>query len=119
MKIRTQRMSGLPVDEAEARLFESEWREHCDKTYHKHAKIKNPNGSVVFSSIDMDAAKLELDVIEQELQQKYQIKGEVDLPRNHKQWLKLVDQYQTPLMLAKSAEAPHDLVLVIVDTPIG
>lgn len=119
MKIRTQRMSGLPVDPDCAKLFQEEFQVGYDDALSRHAKSRNEDGTINFKAIDMLAVQEDVGKLEAALKVKYKVEGEVEFPKNAKQWNALIQQYQSPILIANSSERPEELVLVIFDTPIG
>jgi hypothetical protein len=119
MKIRTQRMSGLPVDPASAKLFEDEFKVGYDDALSRHAKSRNEDGTVNFKSIDMLSVQEDIAKLEAALKLKYKVEGEVQMPKNAKQWNALIQVYQAPLLVANSSERPEELVIVIFDTPLS
>lgn len=119
MKIRTQRMSGLPVDPDCAKLFDQEFKVGYDEAMSKHATSRHEDGTVDFKSIDMLAVQADIAKLEMALKLKYKVEGEVDFPKNAKQWDALIKQYEAPLLIANSAENPKELLIIIFDTPIG
>lgn len=112
-------MSGLPIDPACAKLFDSEFKEGYDAAMLKHAKSKNADGTINFNAVDMLGVQSDLAELETALKAKYSVEGTAELPKSAKGWHKLVTELEAPLLIAKSSENPNELIIVLVDTPIG
>jgi hypothetical protein len=106
MTIQLFRFSGAPVSaqdiEAHAIEFKAKYLE-IEKRLHP----------------DMLAIQGEVQAMENELAAKYDLTIEVPFPKSQKQWRELSEKYEAPLLVARSSENPKQLVLVIMDNPIG
>lgn len=104
--MRIMRMSGLPVQLKDLEAHKAEFMVRFDE-----AKEKAGN--------DMLALQGLVATFEAELNAKYSLTGHVELPKSASAWKKLMGSFEAPVMLAQSSENTKELVLVIVDQPIG
>lgn len=119
MRLRIQRMSGLPVDPDCVKLFQEEFQVGYDAALSKNANGLNEDGTINFKAVDMLGVQEDVAKLDAALRLKYKVEGEVEFPKNAKQWNALIEQYQSPLLIANSSENPNELVMVIFDQPIG
>lgn len=106
MKLKLVRMSGLPVSEENLAAYNEEFKAAYDI-------ILAENGN------DMLVVHQKLQELDANLQQKFQRIETSEVPKSAKGWHKLLEAYETPIMLAKSSENPKELVLVIMDEPLA
>jgi hypothetical protein len=118
MKLKIQRMSGLPADPEDARKFDEEFRVGYVAAETKNAKSTNENGTINLMSVDMLSMQADVQVLEESLREKYKIQGECDFPVNAEAWQALIKQYGSALMLAPSRANPEELILVVMDVPL-
>lgn len=100
------RFSGSPVRAADIEAHATEFKEK----YLAIEKRLHP---------DMLSIQKEVQAMEDELAKKFDLTIQVPFPKSKKQWRQLCESYEAPLMLARSSLNPKELVLVIMDTPIG
>jgi 16S rRNA C967 or C1407 C5-methylase (RsmB/RsmF family) len=106
MKLRTIRFSGLPVKPENLKAYNEEWQTRYDETLAKY-------------SPDMLTIHKELEKLEAELQAKFvQIEAN-KLPTSRKGWMELINNFEAPIMLARSSEDTNELVLVVMDRPLA
>lgn len=119
MKIRTCRMSGQPVNPADIAAFAEEWQAGYDAAEKKHTIPAVEGEGIKFAPVDMLALQEDLAKLETTLKAKYSVEGEAELPKTAKAWVALIKQLGSPLMLANPIDKPDEIVLVIMDTPLG
>lgn len=106
MKLRLVRMSGRPVSPENLAEYEAEFKKEYDKILEQHGQ-------------DMLTVHQELLKLDEVLQNKWQRIESNDIPKSKKGWVKLLETYDAPIMLAKSAENVDELLLVIMDEPLA
>jgi hypothetical protein len=106
MKLRIMRMSGLPVQLQDLENYKAEFGAGYDAAQLECGK-------------DMLALQTKLQELENSLLAKYSNTGVQELPKSAKGWKQLLLAYQAPVLLAQSADNPNEMVLMVVDTPIG
>lgn len=104
MKLQVFRSSGLPVAVADLQAQKQEWTTAYDKLEAECAG-------------NMERLQKETQELADALQKKYSILSTMEIPKNRKQWANLIDSFQAPVMISRSAENPDELVMVIVDQP--
>lgn len=119
MKIRTCRMSGRPVNPADGAAFSEEWQAGYDAAEKRHTIAPVDGEGIKFQPVNMLALQEDLAALETALKAKYSIEGEVELPSTTEAWVALIKATGSPLMLANPIDKPDELVLVIMDTPLG
>lgn len=119
MKLKLQRMSGLPADPEDAKKFDEEFRAGYVAAEAKNAKSTNEDGTINLMSIDMLSMQADVQSLEDGLREKYKIEGECELPVTQEGWAELIKQYQSAVLLAPSKADPTQLVVVIMDVPLG
>lgn len=106
MKLRTIRYSGLPVAPENLAAYDAEFKAEYDKIHAEHA----PDMLKVHEKLkELDAA----------LTAKWNSIELRELPKSRKGWLEFLGQFDCPIMLARSSENLEELVLVIMDQPLG
>lgn len=106
MKIQICRHSGMPVQPADMQAYREEFGSAFDKA-------KEAAGE------DMLVLQASLAEVDKQLNAKYSLTGKVELPKSKKAWQALMAAYEAPIMMARQAEGDNDLVLVIMDQPLG
>lgn len=127
MKIRTCRYSGLPVDVSSMKAFDEEFKAGYDAAEAKNTlDTRTPEQlaeggetALKFKPLNMEAMQKDLAALDETLRLKYKVEGEDTLPKTLKAWNDLIKKYEAPIMIANSASNPEELVLVIVDVPLG
>lgn len=100
------RFSGSPVSAADIEAHAAEFKAR----YLEIEKRLHP---------DMLSIQKEVQAMENELATKYDLTIKVPFPKSQKAWRELSKKYEAPLLVARSADNPKELVLVIMDNPIG
>lgn len=103
--MKTIRFSGRPVELENLKRYEDEWKSNYDAVLEKHGA-------------DMLTIQQELAKLETELQGKYKLIENLPIPASRKQVNKMIEEYQCPIMFAKSKDAPHEVVMVLMDMPL-
>lgn len=119
MEVKLQRMSGLPVDPELLKMYDDEFRAGYDAAEKKNAKGTNEDGSINLKAIDMLSMQQDLAALEDELKKKYKIEAICELPETPEQWFEIMRKYQSAMLIAPSKANPNELVLVILDLPLG
>lgn len=99
------RMSGLPVSKANLEAYHADFKAGYDK---------------LEAEAGLDMLKLHegLKALDVDLTTKYERTDEQELPKSAKAWHKLINDYDCPIMIAKSQDNPKELVVVIMDEPL-
>lgn len=119
MKIRTCRMSGRPVDARDIDRFTAEWQAGYDMLEAKHTIAPEAGEGLKFQPVNMLGLQEDLAKLELELKAKYKVDGVAELPKNAKAWNKLIKDLGSPIMVANPIDKPDEIILVIMDTPLG
>ena len=106
MKLKIFRTSNLPLDVYDLQAQKAEWTAGYDK-------LAEECGS------DMHTLQQKCEELANELQKKYNLVGEQEVPKTRKQWAALIEKYQAPILIANSADNPKELVLAIMDQPLA
>lgn len=106
MKLRTIRFSGLPVSPENLKQYNEEWKSAYDAILEQHGQ-------------DMLTVHQKVEQLEKDLQAKYVQIESNKLPASKKAWVKLLESFDAPIMLARSSEDPNELLLVVMDQPLG
>lgn len=106
MKLRTIRYSGLPVAPENLAAYDAEFKAAYDKIQADHAP-------------DMLVVHQKLKELDAELTAKWTSIELSQLPKSKKGWKKFLEQYDAPIMVARSSEDVDEVVLVIMDQPLA
>lgn len=101
-----QRMSGNPVLMDQLDAYKAEFQSRYDQ---------------IQAEVGLDMQKFHecLIKLDEELNKKYSLKEEFPLPKSQKAWHELITKFECPVMLAKSAENPKQLIMVLMDRGLG
>lgn len=100
--IKLQRMSGRPVAPNMLMAYDEEFKRRFDEV---QAKV----------GTDMEAFHKELLAIDADMKQRYTATSIVRMPKTISEVDALVKTYGSPVLFAHEAEAPHALVLTLMD----
>jgi hypothetical protein len=105
-KVKVMRYSGLPVDLQNMKAYQEEWEREFDRLKDLHTP-------------DMLSLQSALATLENELKVKWKLIEEWPYLNNIAAIKKKIEEYQCPIMVAKSADNPEEIVYVLVDQIIG
>lgn len=119
MKLKMQRLSGEVMD---LPAYMTEFALAYDEILAKHLPgVSAENRNAAFAGLN-EAEKVavsdELTAVETVIRAKHGLFKEVTLPSNRANWLKLINT-EGPIMVAQSSANPEELVLIVIDMPIG
>lgn len=112
-------MSGQPANPEHIEAFNKEWQEGYDTLEKKHTVPPADGEGIKFQPVDMLSLQEDLAKLETELKAKYKAEGEIELPKTAKAWVALIKEIGSPLMLANPLDKPDEVIVVIMDTPLG
>lgn len=113
MKLEIVSQTGRPADPVKAKAYEAEWQSLYDRSEAKAAAIfkKPPNRLSKYDH--MQILERHLRFCEHYLVRKYSKLESVEVPKNARQWAKLLERYDGPVMVAKRTNGK--LVLMKMD----
>lgn len=103
--MKVMRMSGRPVSLEQFNAYDAEFKARFDLI---QAEVGN----------DMLAFQKKLIELDEELKPKYTVVEEWPLPQTAEEFNAIITAYETPIMVAKSAEAGNEIVMVLMDEQI-
>ena len=103
MKVLIARQSGLPVDDSKAEDFRIDWQARFDE-------LKQKNGT------DMLAMEKDLELMEKEMEEKYELVSKVELPKSGKAWKEIIETYSG--VLVSTHKDTGEVVLIVMDQGI-
>lgn len=103
--MRIVRRTGAPVHPEAVKAYEADFQAAFDKAQNE-------------ARGDMDKMQKLLEEIDKELATKYGTEEQLPLPTTQKGWRQLIDTYGAPVLVARSADNPKELILVLMDVPL-
>jgi hypothetical protein len=113
------RFTGRPVELADLEAYDKEFKENFDLIMAKNVLPGNEDKPVDARPVNMLQVQADLTELDKQLEPKYKLIVEVDMPKNRKQWAALVAKYECPILVAREKGGKNDLVLVLDDRPFS
>ncbi len=119
VKIKMQRLSGEVIQLAD---FRKEFSTGYDLVLKKHVTETDPTkldaALATLPDETITAIRTDAQALEDTLRAKYGLVKEVTMPTTAKAWHKLIAA-EGPLMVAQSSANKSELILIVIDMPIG